>query len=29
MLSYNDERRAIGFDVGVHRLSLGKAGMDG
>jgi hypothetical protein len=29
MLSYNDERRAIGFDVSVHRLSPGKAGMDG
>jgi hypothetical protein len=29
MLRYNDERRAIGFDVCVHRLSPGKAGMDG
>jgi hypothetical protein len=28
-LSYDDERRAIGFDVSVHRLSPGKAGMDG
>jgi hypothetical protein len=25
-LSYDDNRRAIGFDVGIHRLSPGKAG---
>src|SRR5262245_10906000 len=28
-LSYDDKRRAIGFDVSVHRLSPGKAGMSG
>jgi hypothetical protein len=28
-LSYNNERRAIGFDVGVHRRSPGKAGIGG
>jgi hypothetical protein len=28
-LSYDDERRATGFDVSVHRLSPGKAGMNG
>jgi hypothetical protein len=28
-LSYDDERPAIGFDVSVHRLSPGKAGMSG
>jgi len=28
-LSYNEERRAIGFDAGDDRLSPGKAGTDG
>jgi hypothetical protein len=28
-LSYDDKRRAIGFDVSLHRLSPGKAGMNG
>jgi hypothetical protein len=28
-LSYDNKRRAIGFDVSVHRLSPGKAGMNG
>jgi hypothetical protein len=27
-LKYDSERRAIGFDDGVYRLSTGKAGMD-
>jgi hypothetical protein len=26
---FDDERRAIGFDVGARRLSPGKAGMNG
>src|SRR5215470_1891079 len=29
ILSFGAERRAISFDDGVHRLSPGKAGMDG